>query len=80
MVHGSEAVNQNWFMDSGAMKKGWFMDSEAMDQDALAGRLRGKKVGKAMNQIGLWTLGVCIRMFRGGGKTVNQIGSRFLRL
>ena len=48
----SGSMHQNWFMDSGAMNQNWFMVSGAMDQDALAGRWRGEKGGKAMNQIG----------------------------
>ena len=55
---GSGAMNQNWFMDSEAMHQNWFMVSGSMDQDASAGRLRGKKGGKAMHQIGSWTLGL----------------------
>ena len=47
------------------------MVSRAMGQDALAGRWRGEKGGKAMNQIGSRALALRIREALGGGYESN---------
>ena len=65
-VMDPKAMNQNWVMDSEAMNQNWFMVSGAMDQDALAGRWREVKGGKAMNQIGSRALALRTREALGG--------------